>query len=231
MRLNDLLETSIEDDIAHAMAAANISQPKIHKNMDADNLQPYNSLKYTNPKSNPAVDGPAAVKAAQDILKNCQQFIKEWGGIPTPDHAMYRGQGIAWPKIRNNTQALRKPIGMRRDTQQQLDDFFEQEFGHRYRSVNALFITGNHDHANAFGPIHVIFPLGQFSYLWSNQIDDMNYELLVSSVHEIISYANFKHNEGLSTIGHHEVMINTKSYYAIPYKIYKRSVYPLLIKG
>ena len=232
MKLNDLLESSIEDDIAQAMTAANLQPTKIPKNMDADNLQPYNHSHNTNIKSNPVVDGPTAIRAAQDILKHCQPFIKEWGGIPTPEHAMYRGMDGGWPdNILYHTQALRKPIGMQRDTQKVLDDYFEQEFGHRYRSVNTLFISGDITHVHQFGEAHVVFPVGNFSYLWSNQIDDLNYELMFSNVHEIVSYANFKHNEGLSTIGNHEVMINTKLYYAIPYKIYKRSVYPLLIKG
>lgn len=176
------------------------------------------------------VDGEPAVEAAERIKADCKYFIKEWGSIPTPTYALYRGTENSWPNIQRKTRTTRTPIGMDTKTQQKLDDFFEEEFGHRYRSENALFATGNMKHTQVFGTEHVVFPKGQFTYLWSPEVNDLNYMLLKLSVDEIISNIHFIHNRSLNKVRDHEVMINVAEYYVIPIRIYKRSVYPLLIK-
>ena len=176
------------------------------------------------------VDGHSATEAAESIKRDCQRFIQEWGGIPTPDHAIYRGMTNSWPNFAYQTKAIRTPTGMNINTQHRLDDYFQEEFGHRYRSENMLFGTGNPNHTEMFGSIHIVFPIGNYSYLWSPEVNDLNFLLISKSVEEIIATTHFIHNKSLNKILDHEVMINVKKYYAIPIKVYKRSVYPLLIE-
>jgi hypothetical protein len=176
------------------------------------------------------IDGQSAVAAANSIKRDCQRFIKEWGSIPMPDCAIYRGMINSWPNILYYTKPNRTPVGMDVATQNKLDDFFQEEFGHRYRSEHSLFCTGNPEHTKLFGDVHVIFPIGKYSYIWSPEVNDINYTLLSQSTDEIIANTHFIHNKLLNKVLDHEVMINVESYYAIPIKIYKRSVYPLLIK-
>ena len=176
------------------------------------------------------VDAQAAIEVVENIKKNCQPFIKEWGGVPHPDQALYRGIDIVWPHYIFNTQPKRKPMGMNLKAQSELDDFFQQEYGHKYRSEYVVFCTGNEAHTQMFGEPHVIFPVGNFSYLWSPDINDINFSFILKMVHEVIDESRFIHNRLLSDVADHEVMINVKSYYAIPIKVYKRSIYPLLIK-
>lgn len=177
------------------------------------------------------VDGQSALEAAEFIKTNCQPFLKEWGSIPTPTYAMFRGQYNEWPEYIHHTLADREPTGMSKTIQKELDSFFKMEFGYKYRSDHIVFVTGRSANAEQFGNPCVIFPIGRFSYLWCPEIYDINYTLLNNiSVDDIIQNYTFMHNKGITRANNHEVMIRVKSYCAIPLRVYKRSVYPLLIK-
>ena len=168
---------------------------------------------------------------AHNILKNCQPFIKEWGGIPTPGHSIYRGSPYSkWPQFLCGTNANRESIGMGKWTQQKIDNFFQTKYGHRFRSEHVVFGTGNKNHAAEFGSVFVIFPVGEFSYLWSPDIDDMNYALhnYGGDVDELFKNVNFYHNKKINQIKTHEVMINVKDFYMIPLDVYTKTIYPLL---
>ena len=72
-------------------------------------------------------------------------------------------------KIRKN----RSPKDMPEDAHESLDDGFYDEFGVHYRS-NAVFVTGNFNTADSYGDnVYMIFPIGQYSYAWSNQVQDL----------------------------------------------------------
>ena len=171
---------------------------------------------------------------ARDILKNCQPFIKEWGGIPSPSRALFKGtEQSHWPVYEFNTKASRKPTGMTTGVQQKLDDYFQEQFGHRYRSDHIVFCVDELNWAYEFGEPHVIFPVGTFSYLWSPDIADINSSMYDydNDIDKIMKISRFVHNSGLNKVAFNEVMINVRKYYSIPLKIYKQTIYPLLTKA
>ena len=54
-----------------------------------------------------------------------------------------------------------------------LNQYFTQEYGAPFR--NAIFVSGDFNSAGYFGRVYSIFPIGEFKFLWSPRIDDLNF--------------------------------------------------------
>lgn len=56
-----------------------------------------------------------------------------------------------------------------------LNDYFTKEFGHPFR--NGVPAIGDEEHAEMFGHVHTMWPIGNFEFLWSPNVTDLNYDM------------------------------------------------------
>ena len=66
----------------------------------------------------------------------------------------------------------RKPLDTRRGAHDALDRGFEKAFGWKPRS-QAMFIINDYSVAQAYGTPYLVFPVGKFRFLWSDDISDL----------------------------------------------------------
>ena len=116
---------------------------------------------------------------------------------------------------------------------ERFNDFFSRKFGYPFR--NSVFATGDSMDAAVYGNgIHVIFPIGDFDFLWSPYVRDMTYDLkwepiggfshvppsqdLVDKTLNNVEYqvTDFKG----AIISGKEIMIRCKEYYAVDWRVF-----------
>mgnify|MGYP007016029883 CR=1 FL=1 len=133
--------------------------------------------------------------ARQLITSYCKPFIREMGRhiVDVSPGANYnflwRGHeafitNIIVMKTRNDRNPKDTPV----EISKIIDDLMEEKFGWRPRS-SGVFAVPNINTANEYGRPYIFFPIGQYKYIWSPQIDDM-YELIAE-----ISDFSIKDNE------------------------------------
>lgn len=118
-----------------------------------------------------------------DILKTeCDPFLTESNGYP-----LYRGAAQEFHKSGSEKTLKRKSIRTdRMPRHSKHDNWFnwafnalaENAFGIKQIRNSSLFCTGDKWIAQDFGPIHYVFPIGNFKYLWSPKVHD-SYENFV----------------------------------------------------
>jgi len=166
-----------------------------------------------------------------DIKKDCQPYLNEnKDPLYSP---LYRGLGkkISDPMV---TKTVRLDDRKPSDTPQQLHDVFNSYFtkhhGHPFR--NAMFVSGSDIEASGYGKVYKIFPIGDYNYVWSSDIDDLwmtfdnwtaeegyryddNNEYL-SFLNEVVKKAQW-HTDNLKAAidSKHEIMMRCGSYHAI----------------
>jgi hypothetical protein len=174
-------------------------------------------------------------KLAQEIVENCQPFLQQID-FNVSVNQLLRGMKPATGKYRHVTHANRIPRSTPLYIHQLNDDWFLQNHGHKFRSHHSLFCTGKLDMAGEFGQQHLIFPVGEISYAWSAEVDDLfklykdklqddptqvPAETGVRVMGEILSGLLKKkayQTDGLvdAIQSGNEIMIFCKEYYAIP---------------
>ncbi|HEY4478689.1 MAG TPA: hypothetical protein VI775_02505, partial [Candidatus Paceibacterota bacterium] len=105
------------------------------------------------------------------IVKECMPFLKE-----SENRSLYRGmKGLVDSVKQISPRSNRKPL----DTKKSHHDIINVEFAKKYNVDNirsrAVFCTGHTDNAIAFGTLYNIFPIGDYSYWWSDAVLDINY--------------------------------------------------------
>ena len=115
----------------------------------------------------------ARLKPSIDIIKkDCQPYLKAVGG-DISKYTLYRGlRGT-------NTQTMtgrvrlddRKSAGMDSRVHDKVNDYFVEKFGEPFR--NALFTSADPDFAKDYGNLFIIFPIGEFTFIWSESVRDM----------------------------------------------------------
>jgi len=123
----------------------------------------------------------------------------------------------------------RRPKDTNRDAHKIIDDWFEKEFGIRARS-QALFVFGQgirKHYLNQYGDPCVVFPIGDFKYVWSARVRDL-YNLMddeadmddLDAVHtlqyklETSAYTDSQLDAAIKD--EKEIMIACEAYYAFP---------------
>lgn len=181
--------------------------------------------------------------AAQMIVDNCQPYLAEVDHDPHMAFELFKGlrrdAGVLFDE--KVTRTPRKPMDMPEQVHEYLDSRFEQWFGHRYRSA-ATFATGDADAASQYSASrspHHMFPVGQFSYLWSPEMADLFFifpmqindrerqhlkagnplpEQTKLKIDQIIREADYKQQDLAQAIeSGHEIMIATNTYYVIQF--------------
>lgn len=114
------------------------------------------------------------------IVNDCEPFLKEIDIEDDADaqrHFLYRGMGSL------NEMFVKKDVRKNRtpkDTPQKVHEIMDQSFndiwGHRFRS-NAMFCNGNTMEAELYGNVYMVFPIGNFDYVFSEEIEDFYKDL------------------------------------------------------
>ena len=173
-------------------------------------------------------------KGTRLIRRDCQYFLSQ------VDHpfSLYRGMFGSTQKFIKKAVRLdsRRPQEMDVQHHDTINNYFTEAFGEPFR--NALFATGDSDASNYFGSNYFIFPIGKFTFLWSWEIDDLNFHMhdlldeLFKNRNSPIPPTPEQKAEGLvkalrnvdyetddfqkAVKSGNEIMIRCKEYYAMP---------------
>jgi hypothetical protein len=114
------------------------------------------------------------------IARACKPFLSQIS-INTPSLA--RGQTVGLlPVVEglyiSSTLPNRKPRDTSFEVHQIADQWFLEKFGIRYRSDHVVFVTSNEAIASDYGNAGIIIPIGNFSFCWTSQYEDIFYDKL-----------------------------------------------------
>lgn len=107
-----------------------------------------------------------------EIEKNCQIFLNDLKKIGDPDSLLYSGRKSSEPFIYKKTRKDRKPRDIPREFHNWLNKWFEWKFGVKARS-QTVFTTPDKDDADSFGDPFIIFPIGKYKLIWSEEVGDL----------------------------------------------------------
>ncbi len=111
---------------------------------------------------------------AGDIIKNCKPFIKQLKGA---HNLLLRGSSKSNPGIiKLKPRKDRRPMSTPYAVSELLDEYFKKRFGWKPRS-EGIFCTGKYNtalfYAGSISAVNTIWPIGNFKFLWSNEISDL----------------------------------------------------------
>ena len=165
------------------------------------------------------------------IEKDCKPFLSLIGG-DISKYRMFRGM----PFSRNSGNIFRKQIRLddRRPMStadikhDRYNHFFQEVYGQPFR--NSLFATGDRKMAKYYGYPFVVFPIGNFDWLWSKDVNDLALDIHfppVAGFHNVpptqeviddkLEFAGYRKNHDLpgAIKSGNEIMIRGKEYYAV----------------
>lgn len=113
----------------------------------------------------------------QKIIPDCKPFLGElgWSGP-----FLYRGIDEKRTQKHFTRQPVRKnrrPMDTPQEMHQAADNWFVEHYGYPFRRAG-LFTTGNINQAVDYGRAYMVFPIGDFQYVWSPG----HYELLFTKL-------------------------------------------------
>ena len=111
--------------------------------------------------------------AVEKIKRDCKPFLNEIGNDLS--YAIYRGiKGSNAHAMTGRVRLQdRKPMGTGHEIHDYLNDYFTQAFGAPFRS--AMFVSGSANFAKDYGNLFLVFPVGEFEYIWSPHVTDLYY--------------------------------------------------------
>lgn len=112
-------------------------------------------------------------QAAARVAKYCQPYLKELNWDIETALELRRGmKGQDQTFFVNNTHTNRKPTDTPQVVHDFIDQWFEQNFGCKFRSTG-MFATGEQSSASYYGFPYKVFPIGRFKYVWSPNVKDL----------------------------------------------------------
>jgi len=105
-----------------------------------------------------------------NILRDCQPFLRDLD-LKNP-RFLYSGRKRDTDWFEQKVRSDRQPKDLSKDIHKDFDDEFLKQFGWRPRS-NGLFCTGEEASAYEYGNTFMIFPKGQYKFVWSKRIWDL----------------------------------------------------------
>lgn len=167
-----------------------------------------------------------------DLIKQkCAPWLEAAG-----TNFVYRGSGISSLSgigndglFKGKVRKDRKPRDSTAELHNLLNKYFYEKTGIKYRS-ESLFVSGDKDKGYEYGSkVFAIFPIGEFHYAWSDEIEDpwvelefnMTDEEKVTRRQEFESHLEYddpyKFDEGLEEAieSKNEIMIACDEYYAV----------------
>jgi len=153
------------------------------------------------------------------IQAECKPFLKDIRGAAGSifrDDTKNRNKPI-WKKV---TRTDRKPLDTPAELHDLVDNWFLKEFGWKARS-NALFCWPLKFNSNFVPNKWLVFPAGNYKFIWSNEVDDLwtylgGYSNLEMVFDNFISYYSITYtdkNIKKSMLYENEVMVNCKYSY------------------
>jgi len=120
------------------------------------------------------------------IRRDCKPFMDSIDNNPVYN-TLYRGLmnaegGVGSKRVRLDG---RTPMTTNEDDHNDLNKYFNEKYGHPYR--NGLFCSGNKYQADDYGDIYVIFPIGEFDFIYNEEISD----LYIAAIDRLQSYSNW----------------------------------------
>lgn len=171
------------------------------------------------------------------IINDCQQFLHKVAANGK-FHPLFRNISAShWPNWEVKVRKGRPSLSTDEHINDSLKRAFEEEYGNDFKTT-AMFASGKAKGEN----VHLIFPIGRFDYLWSEDQKDL-YDALTNSendgelywdmhkaesdderdkmVKAFLKDNKFIHNKELQKAADqgHEIMIDCKYYYVIPLSI------------
>ena len=155
------------------------------------------------------------------IKKDCSKFTKEIKGAKgtlTRIDSYLGGNDLKNPVIKKNTRSKRRIMDTPEELSIEIDKLFKEKFGWEARSENVVFCWGTPFTSNDISYGFLVFPAGNYNYLWSPMIRDL-YNSLPSR-----SFDSFKNrlfdsytDKGLkrAVVSENEIMVQCKHYYII----------------
>lgn len=169
------------------------------------------------------------------VKRECQPYLNS---RPVGEH-LYRGYGElrhddkTYPNFfKGKLRQQRKPLTTSPLHHNLMNNYFIQKFGQQFR--NSIYTTGNLGFAERFGKLYAIFPIGNFSFLWSPNIVDFysgrlpvpssfikrlfksNRDLDQTKLNVILDKLNYTtENLAKAILSGNEIMIRCKEYYSI----------------
>ncbi len=159
------------------------------------------------------------IGTVEQIKLHCQPFLNE---VEDP-FSLLRGLRPmhAWAINKPVRLDDRHPMSTPQKLHDQINQIFVDKFKEPFR--NAMFCTGDHNTAIKYGMPFAIYPVGNYTYLWSPYYRDLyteyDYYRSANSKEDFIpsvnwdSYRTTHLNEAMAT--GNEIMIRTKSYYGL----------------
>jgi len=110
------------------------------------------------------------------ISQQCQPFIREVGWDKCFE--LYRGvPGVG------NREFIEKRVRLDSRTPKSMDPYLFDEINRYFTEIygqpfrNAMLTTGDKFHTRLFGETFMVFPKGDFKFLWNENVDDFNFAL------------------------------------------------------
>lgn len=134
-------------------------------------------------------------------LSKCQPFLNATGsslyrGVELSTEAMYYtdeidGVPIKWYISKSNKNRL--PTDTPHYIHNAADRYFQNAFGWKARSAG-VFATGAIGNAHQYGAAHLMFPIGNFKFIWSPNVEDLyhHYRGIV------VAFERLERQEGIS---------------------------------
>jgi len=184
--------------------------------------------KYENPQ-----------KYIDTLNRDCAPFLRDVGGmaninemcIRRPPLGVLRGMNTATDTfLTKEVRAGRTPVDTSKEMHVLMDNWFNDKFGHRYRS-NSIFASPRISQARAYGNVYMIFPIGEYKVCSSPKVRDLFNLTNVAADKGVFNYDD-TYEEGvikwLDVLGYKqgpvtedvfhtktEMMIACKSYHAL----------------
>lgn len=186
---------------------------------------------------------PAAVKVL--LERDCGPFLRQRGsgflyrgvkidtGLPgtTSDH-----DGKDMDYIKKTVRTERNPKDMSKKRTAIVDEWFNEKFGIRARS-NCVFAFGdriNESELKHYGTPCVIFPVGEFKFVWSRRVEDLYNEMDEYQEEGILAWLESKEYKTTdfddAIHSRNEIMIQCSHYYAFPLE-YEKTLRTALMTG
>jgi len=106
------------------------------------------------------------------IKRDCQPYLQQ--AKPFDSYTqLLRGMGGRNDNFLKKQIRLenRKPKDIPQELHNRINQYFEQHYGASFR--NALFTSSDYIQAENYGNVYYIFPIGDFKFLWSPDIEDL----------------------------------------------------------
>jgi len=105
------------------------------------------------------------------IVSDCQPFLKEIDG-EVDEYRLYRGIKSKEDFMKKKIRTDRKPSATKSIIHNMIDDYFEENFGIRFRS-NSMFVNGDETATYTYGRTYIVFPIDKFKFLWTDLVFDL----------------------------------------------------------